>query len=180
MKFLTSLLALTLAHSALAEPIPHAPKKRALADYQEVFTAISDQVAVVSSTVASYVAGSTPGSSVQEASTALVTTINTGATSVATFDPLTSTESLALVSPIQDLTSDVSALVDAVIAAEPNFEADGLSADVLASLQAQKDAAGALGDAVTQKVPEALQDIAAELAEGIVTEIERGIAAYSD
>ncbi|KAL4928356.1 cell wall mannoprotein 1 family protein [Aspergillus undulatus] len=179
MKFATGLLTLTLVYSAFAEPIPIAKEKRALSDYTAVFSAISTQVAAVSSSVASYVAGSTPGSTVQDASAELVSIINNGASSVSAFDSLSSLEALQLVSPIQDLTDDISSLVDAVIAAEPNFEADGLADDVLASLQDQKTAAEGLRDAITPKVPSALQDIAAELAEGIVTEIERGIAAYS-
>ncbi|KAL4912340.1 hydrophobic surface binding protein A-domain-containing protein [Aspergillus aurantiobrunneus] len=178
MKFLSSFLTATLAYSAFAEPIPK--EKRALADYQNVFSAISDQVATVADSVASYVGGSIPGTDVQDASNALVTVINDGAASVSGFDDLSTSDALALVSPIQTLTGDVSALVDAVIAAETNFDTDGLSADVLSSLQAQKTASEALRDAITPKVPAALQDIAAELAEGIVTEIQRGITAYSD
>ncbi|KAL4962945.1 cell wall mannoprotein 1 family protein [Aspergillus stella-maris] len=173
-----NILTLSLATTALAAPITKT--KRALADYEAVFDNISSQVAVVSDTVASYVSGSTTGDAVQSASNDLVTVINDGATSVATFDALSSLDALALVRPIQDLTADVGDLVDAVIAAEPNFETDGLSGNVLASLQAQKGAAEALRDAVTPKVPSALQEIAAELAEGIVAEIERGIVAYSD
>ncbi|KAL4947060.1 hydrophobic surface binding protein A-domain-containing protein [Aspergillus filifer] len=173
-----NILTLSLAASAFAAPI--SKTKRALADYQAVFDNISAQVAVVSDTVTSYVSGSTTGDAIQSASNDLVTIINDGATSVATFDSLSSIDALALVRPIQDLTADIGDLVDAVIAAEPKFEADGLSGEVLVLLQDQKVAAQGLRDAVTPKVPSALQDIAAELAEGIVAEIDRGIAAYSD
>ncbi|KAL4940977.1 hypothetical protein BDV06DRAFT_223579 [Aspergillus oleicola] len=174
----TNILTLTLATTAISAPLTKT--KRALEDYEAVFTSIGSQVAVVSSTVSSYVSGSVPGSDVQTVSNDLVSVINSGATDVATFDSLSSLDALALVTPIQDLTADVGDLVDAVIAAESNFESDGLSGDVLASLEDQKGAAEALRDAVTPKVPAALQDIAQELAEGIVSEIERGIAAYSD
>lgn len=177
MKLASSLLTLTLAFSAFAEPIPN--QKRALADYTGVFDKISTQVGAVSDSVASYVGGSTPGTDVQDAANTLVDVINDGATSVSGFDPLSNSDALALVSPIQTLTGDVGDLVDSVIDAKPNFDSDELSADVLSSLQAQKTAAEALRDAVTPKVPEALQDTAAELAEGIVTEINRGITAYS-
>lgn len=177
MKLASGLLTLTLAFSAFAEPIPK--QKRALSDYTGVFDKISTQVAAVSDSVASYVGGSTPGTDVQDAANTLVDVINEGATSVGGFDDLSNSDALALVSPIQTLTDDVGALVDAVIDAKPNFDEDGLSADVLSSLQAQKTAAESLRDAITPKVPDALQDIAAELAEGIVTEINRGITAYS-
>ncbi|KAL4928180.1 cell wall mannoprotein 1 family protein [Aspergillus undulatus] len=178
MKFLTTLLTLTLFSSTFAAPAQK--EKRALADYQNVFTGISDQVAVVSSTVSSYVSASVPGADVQSAANELVTIINNGAASIATFDALSNLDALALVSPIRDLSSDVGDLVDAVIAAEPNFEGDGLAADVLGLLEAQKAATEALTNAMTPKVPAALQNIAAELAGGIIAEIERGIAAYSD
>ncbi|KAL2867359.1 cell wall mannoprotein 1 family protein [Aspergillus lucknowensis] len=177
MKFATGLLTLTLAYSAFAEPIP--AKKRALADYQGVFDDISAQVATVSDTVASYVGGSADGDAVQAASDKLVTVINDGATAIPDFDPLENADALALVSPIQDLTGDVSDLVDAVIDAKPNFQDDGRAADVLSSLQDQKAASVSLRDAITPKVPDALQDIASDLADGIVSEIQRGIDAYA-
>ncbi|KAL4809865.1 hydrophobic surface binding protein A-domain-containing protein [Aspergillus unguis] len=178
MQLLPTLLTLSLTLTSLAEPIP--AKKRALSDYEGVFDNISAQVDVVSTAVAAYTAGTQPGSTVQDASDDLVDVINTGATSVAGFDALSSLDALALVSPIQDLTSDVGDLVDAIIDAESEFEADGLAGDVLTALQAQKTAAEGLKDAITPKVPSALQGIAGDLANGIVTEIERGITAYSD
>ncbi|KAL2845917.1 hydrophobic surface binding protein A-domain-containing protein [Aspergillus pseudoustus] len=174
MKF-AGLLSIALATTAIAEPI-----KRALADYQNVFNAISAQVAVVEGVVTNYVGGSATADDVQDASDDLSTIINNGATSISGFAALTNLEALSLVSPIQTLTGDVGDLVDAVIAAEPNFIADGREADVLASLNAQKTGSEAVRDAITPKVPAALQDIAADLAQGIVDEIERGIAAYSD
>ncbi|KAL2822472.1 hydrophobic surface binding protein A-domain-containing protein [Aspergillus granulosus] len=177
MKLATGLLTLVLTYSAFAEPIPN--NKRALADYTDIFSGISDQVAAVADSVSAYVGGSSDPDALQAASDELVTTINDGATAIPGFDPLENTDALALVAPIQDLTSDVSSLVDAVISAKSNFDTDGRSADVLASLQAQQAASEALRDAITPKVPEALQDTAAELANGIVSEIQRGIDAYS-
>ncbi|KAL2814134.1 hydrophobic surface binding protein A-domain-containing protein [Aspergillus granulosus] len=172
---LAGLISIALATSTFAKPI-----KRALADYENVFNDISAQVAVVGGVVADYVGGSATADDVQDASDLLVTTINDGAAAIPGFAALTNLEALSLVGPIQDLTADVADLVDDVIAAEPNFIADGREADVLASLNAQKAGAEAVRDAITPKVPAALQDIAAELAQGIVTEIERGIAAYSN
>ncbi|KAL4862413.1 ankyrin repeat-containing domain protein [Aspergillus spectabilis] len=110
MKFATGLLTLTLAYSAFANPVDI--KKRALADYQNIFTGISDQVATVGETVASYVSGSANADAVQTASNELTSTINDGATAIPGFDPLSNADALALVSPSQDLTSDVSGLVD--------------------------------------------------------------------
>ncbi|KAL3462819.1 hydrophobic surface binding protein A-domain-containing protein [Aspergillus heterothallicus] len=179
MKLATGLLTLALTYSAFAEPIPYNNKKRALADYTAVFDGISTQVAAVADSVSAYVAGSSPADAVQTASDQLVTTITDGAAAIPGFDALANADALALVTPIQDLTADVSSLVDAVVGAKSNFDADGRSADVLSSLQDQQGAAEALRDAITPKVPDALQDTAAELANGIVSEIQRGVDAYS-
>ncbi|KKK14388.1 hypothetical protein P175DRAFT_0434164 [Aspergillus ochraceoroseus IBT 24754] len=177
MKFMTTLVTVSLAFGAFAEPI--AQKKRALADYQAVFQDISDQVTVIQTDVASYVAGSIAGTVVQDDSSTLVDVINNGTTTISGLDSLSNLDALGLVSPIQNLTSGVSDLVDAVIAAKPNFDADGLSAATLTSLQTQKNASEGLRDTITPKVPSALSSIAADLANGIVSEIQRGIDAYS-
>ncbi|KAL4869869.1 hypothetical protein BDV12DRAFT_184836 [Aspergillus spectabilis] len=176
MKFASSILTLTLAYSAFAEPIPKA--KRALVDYQNVFNNIGTQVGVVDASVASYVGGSIPGTVVQTESEELVSIINAGATAIGGFAALNTLDALALVSPIQTLTGEVADLIDAVIAAKPNFDTDGLSDEVLANLEDQRVATEGLRDAITPKVPAALQGIAADLADGIVAEIDRGIAAY--
>ncbi|KAL3485719.1 hydrophobic surface binding protein A-domain-containing protein [Aspergillus germanicus] len=174
MKF-AGILSIALASTALAEPI-----KRALADYQNVFNAISAQVAVVDNVVASYVGGTATADAVQDASDDLETTINNGAAAIPGFAALGNLDALSLVGPIQDLTADVADLIDDLIAAEGDFVADGREGDVLASLNAQKTGTEAVRDAITPKVPAALQDIAETLSQGIVDEIERGIAAYSD
>ncbi|KAL4879250.1 hydrophobic surface binding protein A-domain-containing protein [Aspergillus karnatakaensis] len=176
MKFTGGLLALTLVTSAFAEPIPKV--KRSLAQYQAVFTGIRNQVNVVGSAVASYVGGSIPGTDVQSESEELVTIINTGAANIATYAALNTLDALALVAPIQALTGDVADVIDALIAAKPNFDGDGLSGEVLTNLQDQRAATASLRNAITPKVPAALQDIAAGLADGINAEIDRGIAAY--
>ncbi|KAL4782882.1 hydrophobic surface binding protein A-domain-containing protein [Aspergillus varians] len=177
MKLPTGLHSLAVSYSAFAELIPR--QNRALADYQGVLCDIKNQVATVSDSVASYVDGSIPGTDVRDASKALVNVINDGATSISGFDNLSSTDALALVSLIQTLTGDVRKLVDAVIAAKANLDVDGFSADIRSYLQVQKIGSEALRDAITPKVPAAFQDTAADLAEDIVTEIDRGIAAYS-
>ncbi|KAL5334161.1 hydrophobic surface binding protein A-domain-containing protein [Aspergillus crustosus] len=176
MKFATSLLTLTLASTAWTEPIPLL--KRSLAQYQAVFSAIDAQVAVVGTSVASYTGGTIPGTAVQTESEELVAIINSGAASIATYAALNTLDALSLVAPIQALTVDVGDVIDAIIAAKPDFDGDGLSGDVLANLNDQRDATEALRDAITPKVPTALQGIAADLADGIVAEIDRGIAAY--
>ncbi|KAL4861166.1 hydrophobic surface binding protein A-domain-containing protein [Aspergillus spectabilis] len=169
------LLSIALASTAIAEPI-----KRALADYQNVFNAISAQVAVVDGVVADYVNNDATADDVQAASDALETTINNGAAAIPGFAPLGNLDTLSLVGPIQDLTADVADLIDDLIAAEAKFVAADREGDALDSLNAQKAGTEAVHDAITPKVPAALQDIAETLSQGIVEEIDRGIAAYSD
>lgn len=177
MKFLSAIFTLGLVATSFAEPIPKA--KRALADYQAVIKSVSNQVAVVDTTVANYVAGSVAGTAVQDASDKLVAVINTGTTTVNGLAALNSIDALGLVTPIQNLAKDVGTLVDHVIAAKPNFVADGLAGDVLASLQEQKTASQALAAAITAKVPSSLRDIANQLSSQITAHIQRGIDAYS-
>jgi hypothetical protein len=178
MKLATGLLTLALTYSAFAEPIP--TKKRALADYTDIFSGISDQVAAVSDSVSAYVKGSSDADAVQSASNQLATTINNGASAIPGFDPLANADALALVSPIQDLTSDVSDLVDAVVGAKSNFAGDGRSVDVLASLQDQQTAAEALRDAITPKVPDALQGIAGIWRMGLFRRFSEGFLRILD
>lgn len=177
MKFFTTLLTLGLIGTSVAEPMRIA--KRGADDYKGVITTVSDQVAVVDKAVADYVGGSAKGDAVVTASDKLNEVINTGKTNVEGFDPLSSTDALAIVKPIETLTDDVGALVDAVIAAKPNFDKDSLSEKVSASLKAQKESAQGLADAITAKVPDALKDMAKELSAGIAKHIQRGIDAYA-
>ncbi|KAL5365960.1 hydrophobic surface binding protein A-domain-containing protein [Aspergillus floccosus] len=177
MKFLTAIFTLGLMATSFAEPIPKA--KRALSDYKNVIQSVSNQVAVVDTTVTNYVAGSVAGTAVQTASDKLVTVINTGTTTVNGLAALNTIDALSLVSPIQALADDVNDLIDNVIAAKPNFVADGLAGNVLASLQAQKTASQALAAAITAKVPSSLQSTANQLSSQITTAIQRGITAYS-
>ncbi|KAL4891246.1 hydrophobic surface binding protein A-domain-containing protein [Aspergillus ambiguus] len=177
MKFFSTVLVLSLVATSIAEPIAKA--KRALADYEAVIQSVSDQVAVVKTTVGNYATGSVDGAAVQDASDDLVAVINKGTTTVNGLAALTSIQALGLVTPIQDLADAVGTLIDDLIAAKPDFVADGLDDDVLASLQEQKTASQALADAISAKVPAALQEIADELSSQIITEIQRGIDAYS-
>ncbi|KAL4884957.1 hydrophobic surface binding protein A-domain-containing protein [Aspergillus karnatakaensis] len=177
MKLAAGLFTLAFACSAIAEPIPLAA--RALSDYQNIFTGISDQVAAVSSSVSAYTSGSSNADAVQTAANKLAGTINDGASAIPGFDPLQNADALALVRPIQDLKADVKGLVDSVVGAKGNFDGDGRSGDVLTALKDEKSASEALRDAITPKVPQALQGIAKGLADGIVNEINRGVEAYS-
>lgn len=177
MKFFTTLLTLGLVGTSIAEPIRIS--KRSADDYKGVIQTVSDQVAVVDKAVADYVGGSAKGDGVITASDKLIEVINTGKTNVEGFDPLSSTDALAIVKPIETLTDDVGKLVDDVIAAKPNFDKDTLSAKILAGLKAQKEAAQGLADAITAKVPDALKDMAKELSAGIAKNIQKGIDAYA-
>jgi hypothetical protein len=179
MKFAATFFTLGFALCAVAEPIPkHLPSKRDVAAFRTVIANINAQVLVVDAAVTAFTGGD--GAAVQSASDQLVSIINAGVTTANAQPNLSFSETLSLTQPILDLTDDVNAVVDKLIAKEPAFISAGLADDVLLSLQQQKTASEALAAAITAKVPDLLKGIAADLAAGIAEALQRGIDAYSD
>lgn len=178
MKFFTTLLTFGLTAGVLAAPT--SKDKRDVADYEDVMYTITDQIAVVDSLINSYVAGQVPGTDVQAANVVLVDLVNDGATQIAGFDPLTVLDVLGLVGVINGLIDDIGAVVDNLIAAEPNFIADGLNDEVLAGLYELQDAGENLRAALLPKVPSSLQNLADQLAAEVIAHLQRAIDAYSD
>lgn len=176
MKFFGTVLTLGLALGTLAEPIPKHSKRDAQV-FLDAFTSVNEQVTVLETAMTDFAGDATD---VSAASAELIKRIEAGTTAVSAEPELTSTEALGLVGPIQDLTTDINASIDATIEQEPAFIEAGIEADILESLNAQKAGSGAFSEAVVDKVPEALKDTAAQLAAGIADAIQRGIDAYSD
>ncbi|KAL2834584.1 hypothetical protein BJY01DRAFT_253077 [Aspergillus pseudoustus] len=176
---LTALIVPTMVFaSALAGPTPK--HKRDLADYTEILDGAIAQIDIAAADLDGYIAGTVPGTTVQASAEVLVGIINDAATAVAGFDPLTVIDTLQLISRITNLVNDVDALADTIIDAEDEFIADGLNDEVLATLYDFRDAGEALRDALTPKVPSGLQGVANSLADQVVADLERVIAAYTD
>lgn len=178
MQFATIFLTLGLAIGVFSTPVPK--QKRDVAQYKDVLFSVTDQIAVVDGLVGEYVAGQVPGTDVKAGADVLVTVVSDGATAISGFDPLSLIDVLGLVGDIQGLIDDVRIVVDNMIAAEPNFIADGLEGEVLATLNELKVAAEALRAELVPKIPESVQGTADEYAAQIVAEVQRAIDAYSD
>ncbi|KAL4804057.1 hydrophobic surface binding protein A-domain-containing protein [Aspergillus unguis] len=171
MKF-TGLFTLALATTALATPAKRQSSPT------ELISTISDKVSALDSAVGSY-SGGDP-SKVQSASDDLVETINSAVKQVNSGDDLSSSDALALTSPIQDLTDQVDGVVTKIINKKDQFVDAGAGGQVKTALNDQYDAAKSLAEALSSKVPSALSDIADELSAGITDAIQRGIDAYKN
>ncbi|KAL2832544.1 hydrophobic surface binding protein A-domain-containing protein [Aspergillus cavernicola] len=171
MKF-TGLFTVALATTALATP---AKRQSSVTD---LIDNIAQQVAALSDAVSSFDGGDP--SDVQSASDTLVETITSAAEQVNSGDDLSNADALALTSPVQDLTDDVDGVVDQLISKQDQFVSAGAGGAVKTSLDDQYDAASSLADAISSKVPTALESIAAELSAGITAAIQRGVDAYAD
>ncbi|KAI9044491.1 cell wall mannoprotein 1 family protein [Aspergillus affinis] len=174
MKF-SALFTLGLATTALATPTI---VQRDATAVKGVISDISDKVDSLSSAIDGY-SGGDP-SKVESASADLISTIKKGVSTVEGGDKLTSTDALALTSPVQDLTDKVDSTVDKIIDKKSKFESAGAATKVKESLNAQYDAADGLAKAISDKVPEALSDVAKELSAGITKAIQKGVDAYKD
>lgn len=178
MKLTTVLVPTMLLAGVIGEPIPK--QKRALSDYEDLLNNVNTQVDVVGADLTNYIAGTVPGTDVQTSSEELIAVINEAADTVTGLDPISVLDALSLLTPITTLTDKVDELTNTLIGAEPNFIADGLADDVLNTLYDFKSAGENLRDAITPKVPSALQGIANSLADQVVADVQRAIDAYSD
>jgi hypothetical protein len=175
MKVSTAIAAFGLFLGVVSEPV--ARVKRDLATFEGIISDIAAQVDALTSAVNAF---SGDGGAVQGASSKLVTIINDGVTKAKSQPQLTQSEALQLTKPVQDLTDKVNTDVDAVIAKKSAFVGAGLGGSIKASLKQQYDAANALADAISGKVPPELAGVAKELSAGIANAIQRGIDAYKD
>lgn len=178
MKFFFTLLTLGFAVISAAEPVSKAYRKRDLAAFQGVISAVNDQVLVLQAALTAFNGGD--GTDIRAANDKLVATINAGVITVNAQPALTFSEGVSLTQPILDLTDVVNATVDVAIKKEQVIADAGLHAEVLADLKAQKASSEALAATITAKVPSSLQGIAASLSAGISNALQRGIDAYSD
>ncbi|KAL3456255.1 hydrophobic surface binding protein A-domain-containing protein [Aspergillus heterothallicus] len=178
MKFATLIVPTMLLAGAIAGPTPK--HKRDLDDYEEILDEAIAQIDVAAADLDGYIAGTIPGTTVQASAVVLVGIINDAATAIAGFDPLTVLETFQLISRVTSLVNDVDDLADTIIDAEDEFITDGLNDEVLATLYDFRDAGEALRDALTPKVPSGLQGVANDLADQVVADLERVIAAYTD
>ncbi|KAL4890602.1 hydrophobic surface binding protein A-domain-containing protein [Aspergillus ambiguus] len=171
----SALFTLGLATVAIATPTK---VQRDAAPVESVISAIQDKTEALGTAINGYSGGDT--SSVESASSDLISTIKSGVETVNSNGDLTSTDALALTSPVQDLTKKVESVVNSIIDKKSQFVSAGAGGTVLESLKAQYAAAQSLSDAISSKVPSSLSDLAAQLSAGITDAIQKGIDAYKD
>lgn len=171
----SALFTLGLATAAIATPTK---VQRDAAPVESVIAAIGDKTDALASAINSWSGGST--SPVEDASASLISTIKSGVETVNSNGDLTSSDALALTSPVQDLTKKVESTIDSLVGKKDEIVAAGAGGLVLESLKAQYSAADSLAQAISAKVPSALSDLAAELSSGITSAIQKGIDAYKD
>ncbi|KAL2867745.1 cell wall mannoprotein 1 family protein [Aspergillus lucknowensis] len=173
MKFCIALSALSLlAPGVLAGP---AKVERDIATIQGVLSDINSQVNALQTAIQATPLD--PEAIVAQSDT-LVQTIKDGAVTVNAQPVLTQLEALGLVAPTQQLADDTDATVQTLIGVKEDIVELGEGCTTLEALQAQYEAAQELAAAIVSKVPDALGDIANELAQSISTAIQNGIDAY--
>jgi len=148
---------------------------RDLQTIQGVVTQVSDQVGNLQKAVDSFSGDAGPLTS---ANTQLLSILKDGTSKIQATSELSQTDALGLTQPVQSLASAVDGVVNGLISKKDAIVSAGQGGTVLDALQQQKTASDALAAAITSKVPQELQSIAAQLSGTIATSLDKGIAAF--
>lgn len=176
MKFSVPAIFSILAPCALARVAGHDPRgldfaERDLATFERVLDNVDTGLKNLDTVVKAYTSG--PGTSVINSANQLVTTINTGKTTIDGQPQLSLSEALALQDPVEVLTASAKTLVDDLTAKRPLFISNNLcttSRDLVGKIST---AANSLINAVVAKVPSAAQGIAERLVRDLRAELAR-------
>ena len=175
MKFSAPLLSLALALSATATPTPI---QRDLASIQSAISNIATAVNALDAAEKAYTGGDI--TTLQNDFDAVVAATSAGAAVANASGDLSNLDAVRLISPIQNLTTDIKNAISAIIAIKPAVVAAGSQTQILNDLTLQNTSATALAKAINSKVPVSLQNTAASLAAGITNAIQQGVDAYSN
>jgi hypothetical protein len=151
--------------------------QRDLAAIQSVVTSLGSKVDALDTAVKSFSGDPGPLTS---ASSDLLSSIQAGTSTVSSTSALTQDDALQLASVVQGLGDKVNGVVSDLGAKKAALISAGACATVEKNLQDQKTATGALADAITSKVPTALQSIAAQLSGQITAALDTGISNFSN
>lgn len=174
MKFSSTVFTLGLAvSSVVAEPIA----RRDIDTFETVISDIGDGTDKLDKKVKAFKGD---GDDVENESEKLISTIKKGVKTVKGEDDLDSSGALELTGPVKKLTKKVETLVDDVIDKKKDFVSADLGGKMKKNLNQQYDAAKSLADAISDKVPDSLSDIADKLSSGITDAIQKGIDEYKD
>jgi len=154
-----------------------APVRRQVDVVSGVFTKVSSDVTALDTAITSF---SGDGSGLTSASNTLLADIKSGTTTISNSQPLDLTGATGIATSVTGLNSTISKTIDDLIAKKSAIVSAGLGGQIYQSLVDQQSASKALSDATTSKAPTALQSVAAQLSQGILDSLARGVAAYQD
>jgi len=154
-----------------------APVRRQADVVSGVFTKISSDVTALDTAIKGF---SGDISALQAASDTLIADIKSGTTTITNSQPLDINGATGIVGSVTGLNGTIATTIDDLIAIKGAIVTAGQGAKIYQSLLDQQSASKALSDATTAKAPTALQSVAAQLSQGILDSIAKGVAAYQD
>jgi len=149
--------------------------QRDLKSIQGVLSDIGTQVDALDKAVTSFSGDPT---ALLAAGQQLLSTIKSGVSTVSASAPLDITDATQVAQGSIALNQSTTNVVNDLIAKKQALVAANVGPGILKSLQDQKAASGSLAEAITSKVPTALQPTAQGLSQGVGDSLQRGIAAY--
>lgn len=185
MKFGTqlSLLALALGVTARVQPptnVVRSPPSLVERDIATVTSVIADVDTGIKALDKEVKAFSGDEGAVTKAAEDLISTLKSGTETIKGSDDLSLSDALALQSVVKNLQGDADTLVDDLTSKKSDFEAAGLCSTVRKETTDISTASKALIDAIVSKVPEAAQDIAKDLASGLITSLDKAQSEYAE
>ncbi|KAM0276013.1 hypothetical protein ACHAQH_007183 [Verticillium albo-atrum] len=145
-----------------------------LAPIQAALVVIQDSVDAYG---AAFTAGTAAG--IQGADDDLLASINAAIPVVNASPALSLFDAISLATSIRAVQADVDAAFAIATAQKPAVDALGITADVLAGIQAQRAAVSTLGNALVAKVPSIVQGTARVYVNDILATLDDAIAIYS-
>ncbi|KAF1814929.1 hypothetical protein P152DRAFT_447215 [Eremomyces bilateralis CBS 781.70] len=151
---------------------------RDLATITGVLNGIAADLTAVQTAVDAFTGAEAEAEGVQTASEKLIADLTAGAATVAATGEISLTDALGLVPTSNSLNAAANATVTALIGKKPQFDALGQTETVAASLVAQKEGSTALLEAVADKGPESIRNVAAQQGAPLYAALDAGIAAF--
>ncbi|QGA21767.1 hypothetical protein EYB26_009478 [Talaromyces marneffei] len=180
MKFLSSLVVLGLSAQALASPyVDHQATKdqRDVNVFKQVLEHINLDVQKFDQDITQYQGGD-PTVLLAD-SNAIIKTTEEGIQRIGPQPPLSVTEALALVGPVQGVNKLIMKAVDHLIEKKDPLVGGGYGPQVKDSLERQAHAASQLSELVSSKVPSPLAPISKQLSDQVAKALQKGIQAFS-
>lgn len=147
-----------------------------------VLTPVVDKIVADIGTLNTAIQGYTggDGADVLAAGKKLLDDIKSGVTTAKGSSDLTQTDAVQLSAPFTSLQSATEGVIKGLASKKCNFVSSGKAAEVLSNLQDQMTTSKALAEAITSKVPTALQSVASSLSGGIATALQGGVDSFKD